>query len=59
MMPVPRSENTIGAARAMYARRGYIESGILPTVFNGITGVDLVCLEKRLSAPGGADRINR
>lgn len=36
------------AARAMYARRGYIESGIIPTVFNGIPGVDLVCMEKRL-----------
>lgn len=36
------------AARAMYARHGYIESGIVPTVFNGIPGVDLVCMEKRL-----------
>lgn len=36
------------AARAMYARRGYIESGVIPTVFNGIPGVDLVCMEKRL-----------
>ncbi|MBR1822508.1 MAG: GNAT family N-acetyltransferase [Clostridia bacterium] len=36
------------AARAMYARRGYIESAILPTVFNGIPGVNLVCMEKRL-----------
>ena len=36
------------AARAMYARHGYIESGIIPTVFNGIPGVELVCMEKRL-----------
>ena len=36
------------AARAMYARRGYIESGVIPTVFNGIPGVNLVCMEKRL-----------
>lgn len=36
------------AARAMYARHGYIESGIVPTVFNGIEGVMLVCMEKRL-----------
>ena len=36
------------AARAMYARHGYIESGVVPTVFNGIPGVDLVCMEKRL-----------
>ncbi|MDO4866456.1 MAG: GNAT family N-acetyltransferase [Clostridia bacterium] len=38
--------NTV--ARAMYARHGYLESAILPTVFNGIPGVNLVCMEKRL-----------
>lgn len=37
------------AARAMYKKRGYIESGGVPTVFNGIPGVDLVCMEKRLA----------
>ena len=36
------------AARAMYASHGYIESGVIPTVFNGIPGVDLVCMEKHL-----------
>ena len=36
------------AARAMYALHGYLESAILPTVFNGIPGVNLVCMEKRL-----------
>ena len=36
------------AARAMYAKHGYIESGVVPTVFNGIPGVMLVCMEKRL-----------
>ena len=36
------------AARAMYAKHGYIESGVIPCVFNGIPGVDLVCMEKRL-----------
>lgn len=36
------------AACAMYARYGYIESGIVPTVFNGIPNVMLVCMEKRL-----------
>lgn len=36
------------AARAMYARHGYLESGVIPTVFNGIPGVNLVCMEKRL-----------
>lgn len=35
-------------ARAMYAKLGYTESGIIPTVFNGIHGVDLVLLEKKL-----------
>lgn len=33
-------------ARRMYARHGYIESGIIPTVFNGIPNVNLVCMEK-------------
>jgi len=36
------------AARRMYARRGYLESGVVPTVFNGIPDVMLVCMEKRL-----------
>lgn len=36
------------AARALYARLGYREAGIVPCVFNGIPGVRLVCLEKRL-----------
>ena len=35
-------------ARAMYAKHGYIESGIIPCVFNGIPGVNLVCMEKRI-----------
>lgn len=36
------------AARAMYARHGFIESGVIPCEFNGIPGVDLVCMEKAL-----------
>lgn len=36
------------AARAMYAALGYREIAVVPTVFNGIPGVDLVLLEKRL-----------
>jgi len=40
------ARNTI--ARCMYAKDGYIESGIIPCVFNGIEGVNLVCLEKLL-----------
>ncbi len=35
-------------ARVLYGRLGYAEVGILPCEFNGIPGVDLVCLEKRL-----------
>lgn len=35
-------------ARALYARLGYREVGIVPTVFNGIPAVDLVLLEKNL-----------
>ena len=38
------------AARRLYARLGYREAGIVPCVFNGIKGVGLVCLEKKLSA---------
>ena len=36
------------AARALYRELGYEEIGIVPTVFNGIPGVDLVLLEKHL-----------
>lgn len=36
-------------ARAMYQKLGYEEIGIVPTVFNGIEGVQLVLLEKKLS----------
>ena len=35
-------------ARAMYKKLGYREIGIIPTVFNGIEGVNLVLLEKAL-----------
>ena len=35
-------------ARAMYKRLGYQEIGVIPTVFNGIEGVNLVLLEKKL-----------
>ena len=35
-------------ARAMYAKLGYREAGIVPCVFNGIEGVGLVLLEKVL-----------
>ncbi len=36
------------AARALYRKLGYAEVSIVPCVFNGIAGVDLVCLEKVL-----------
>ena len=35
--------------RAMYRKLGYQEIGIVPCAFNGIEGVNLVLLEKRLS----------
>ena len=40
------SRNT--RARAMYHALGYREAGIVPCVFNGIRGVELVLLEKTL-----------
>lgn len=36
------------AARAMYKKLGYIETDIVPTTFNGIQGVNLVLMEKKL-----------
>ena len=35
-------------ARAFYQKLGYSEIGILPCTFNGISGVNLVLLEKRI-----------
>lgn len=34
-------------ARAMYKKLGFREAGVVPTTFNGIAGVALVCLEKQ------------
>ena len=36
-------------ARSLYRKLGYREAGVVPTTFNGIPGVQLVCLEKVLS----------
>lgn len=36
------------AARALYKKLGYAEACIVPTDFNGIPGVNLVCLDKRV-----------
>ena len=36
------------AARAFYKNHGSTEIGIVPTVFNGIEGVNLVLLEKKI-----------
>lgn len=36
-------------AREMYRALGYSEIGVIPTVFNGIEGVALVLLEKKLA----------
>ncbi len=35
-------------ARTLYNKLGYAEVGIVPCTFNGIEGVQLVCLEKKL-----------
>jgi GNAT superfamily N-acetyltransferase len=35
-------------AREMYQKCGYKENGIAPCIFNGLTGVNLVCIEKKL-----------
>lgn len=36
------------AARAMYAKHGWREAGIVPCTFNGLPGVQMVCLEKKI-----------
>lgn len=36
------------SARRLYGKQGYREAGVVPCVFNGISGVDLVMLEKRI-----------
>ena len=41
-------------ARGMYAAQGYVESGIIPCVFNGIPGVELVCMEKAVATEAPA-----
>lgn len=35
-------------ARALYKKLGFIESGIIPCTFEGLDGINLVCLEKAL-----------
>lgn len=35
-------------ARSLYRKLGYKEVSIVPCVFNGLKGVNLVCLEKKL-----------
>lgn len=37
-------------ARTLYKKLGFTEHGIIPCVFNGIEGVMLVCLEKKVDA---------
>lgn len=36
------------AARAMYAKHGWREADIVPCDFNGLPGIQLVCLEKKI-----------
>lgn len=42
------TNQTNAAARKLYKKLGYTEVGIVPCLFNGIPGVQLVCLEKTL-----------
>lgn len=42
------TNQTNASAREFYKKLGFIESGMIPTVFNGIPGVNLICLEKKL-----------
>ena len=48
--PYLRMDTNAGnlAARALYKKLGYKEIGIVPCVFNGIEGVNLVLLEKKV-----------
>lgn len=41
------------SAREIYRKLGYREIGTVPTVFNGIPGVELVLLEKHLESKPG------
>ena len=36
------------AARKLYRKLGYLETGIVSCIFNGIPGVRLICLEKTI-----------
>ena len=38
------------AAMALYRKLGYAEVSIVPCTFNGLPGVELVCLEKKLES---------
>jgi len=40
------ARNTV--ARSLYRKLGYEEVGVVPCCFNGIEGVQLVCLEKKI-----------
>ena len=42
-------------ARRLYKKLGYKEVGIVPCIFNGIEGVPLVCLEKRIEGLNAKD----
>lgn len=35
-------------ARTLYNKLGFLDAGIVPCIFNGIPGVSLICLEKKL-----------
>lgn len=49
--PYLRMDTNVKNARArqLYSRLGFKERGVIPCVFNGIEGVQLLCLEKCLA----------
>lgn len=47
MLRMDTNEQNI-IARELYRKLGYLEAGIVPCEFNGIPGVNLVLLEKKL-----------
>ena len=53
------TNQTNSAARALYKKLGFTEVGIVPCEFNGISGVNLVLLEKILKKQTASARLTR
>ena len=51
------TNQTNSAARALYKKLGFTEVGIVPCEFNGISGVNLVLLEKILKKQTASARL--